>query len=45
MPLIIAQGANESRVKQAEADQMVKALKEKDIPVAYTPMKAMVCAA
>jgi dipeptidyl aminopeptidase/acylaminoacyl peptidase len=34
-PLLIAQGANDPRVKQAEADQMVKALKEKGIPVAY----------
>jgi len=32
IPLIIAQGANESRVKQAEADQIVKALKEKESP-------------
>jgi dipeptidyl aminopeptidase/acylaminoacyl peptidase len=34
-PLLIAQGANVPRVKQAEADQMVKALREKGIPVAY----------
>ena len=34
-PLLIAQGANDPRVKQAEADQMVEALKEKGIPVAY----------
>jgi acetyl esterase/lipase len=32
---LVAQGANDPRVKQAEADQMVKALKDKDIPVAY----------
>jgi hypothetical protein len=34
-PLLIAQGANDPRVKRAEADHMVKALKEKGIPVAY----------
>lgn len=34
-PLLIAQGANDPRVKQAESDQMVAALKEKGIPVAY----------
>lgn len=34
-PLLIAQGANDPRVKQAEADQIVKALQEKGIPVTY----------
>ncbi|MBI1902372.1 MAG: S9 family peptidase [Planctomycetia bacterium] len=34
-PLLIAQGANDPRVKQAEADQIVKAMKEKKIPVCY----------
>lgn len=34
-PLLIAQGANDARVKQAESDQIVKALKAKDIPVTY----------
>jgi dipeptidyl aminopeptidase/acylaminoacyl peptidase len=34
-PLLIAQGANDPRVKQAEADQIVKAMKEKNIPVTY----------
>ena len=34
-PLLIAQGANDPRVKQAESDQIVQAMKEKDIPVTY----------
>jgi dipeptidyl aminopeptidase/acylaminoacyl peptidase len=34
-PLLIGQGANDPRVKQAEADQIVTAMKEKNIPVTY----------
>ena len=34
-PLLIAQGANDPRVKQAEADQIVKAMKDKKLPVTY----------
>ncbi|HKQ48444.1 MAG TPA: S9 family peptidase [Phycisphaerae bacterium] len=34
-PLLIGQGANDPRVKQAEADQIVKAMSDKNIPVAY----------
>jgi dipeptidyl aminopeptidase/acylaminoacyl peptidase len=34
-PLLIGQGANDPRVKQAESDQIVQAMKEKDIPVTY----------
>jgi dipeptidyl aminopeptidase/acylaminoacyl peptidase len=34
-PLLIGQGANDPRVKQAEADQIVAAMKEKGIPVIY----------
>jgi dipeptidyl aminopeptidase/acylaminoacyl peptidase len=34
-PLLIGQGANDARVKQAESDQMVAALKAKGIPVTY----------
>ncbi|MDQ3232438.1 MAG: S9 family peptidase, partial [Pseudobdellovibrionaceae bacterium] len=34
-PLLIGQGANDPRVKQAEADQIVKAMQEKKIPVTY----------
>ncbi|MGC4002602.1 MAG: prolyl oligopeptidase family serine peptidase [Pirellulales bacterium] len=34
-PLLIAQGANDPRVKQSEADQIVKALVDKKIPVTY----------
>jgi dipeptidyl aminopeptidase/acylaminoacyl peptidase len=34
-PLLIAQGANDPRVKQAEADQIVKAMTEKKIAVSY----------
>ena len=34
-PLLIAQGANDPRVKQAESDQIVKAMEENNIPVTY----------
>jgi dipeptidyl aminopeptidase/acylaminoacyl peptidase len=34
-PLLIGQGAHDPRVKQAEADQIVKAMQEKKIPVTY----------
>ncbi len=34
-PLLIGQGANDPRVKQAEADQIVKAMQEKKTPVTY----------
>ncbi|MBC8107929.1 MAG: S9 family peptidase [Anaerolineae bacterium] len=34
-PLLIGQGANDPRVKQAEADQIVAAMNEKKIPVTY----------
>ncbi len=34
-PLLIAQGANDPRVKQSEADQIVKAMTDKKIPVTY----------
>ena len=34
-PLLIGQGANDPRVKQAESDQIVKAMGEKGIPVTY----------
>lgn len=34
-PLLIAQGANDPRVKQAESDQIVEAMKRKGIPVTY----------
>lgn len=34
-PLLIAQGANDPRVKQAEADQIVAAMKKKQLPVSY----------
>ena len=34
-PLLIGQGANDPRVKQAEADQIVNAMKVKNIPVTY----------
>lgn len=34
-PLLIAQGANDPRVKQAESDQIVHALQAKGIPVTY----------
>jgi dipeptidyl aminopeptidase/acylaminoacyl peptidase len=34
-PLLIAQGANDPRVKQAESDQIVAAMREKHLPVEY----------
>ncbi|MCC4602216.1 S9 family peptidase [Xanthomonas melonis] len=34
-PLLIGQGANDPRVKQAESDQIVNAMKTKNIPVTY----------
>ena len=34
-PLLIGQGANDPRVKQAESDQMVAAMQAKGIPVTY----------
>jgi dipeptidyl aminopeptidase/acylaminoacyl peptidase len=34
-PLLIGQGANDPRVKQAESDQIVKAMQEHKIPVTY----------
>ncbi len=34
-PLLIGQGANDPRVKQAEADQIVQAMKAKSLPVTY----------
>jgi dipeptidyl aminopeptidase/acylaminoacyl peptidase len=34
-PLLIGQGANDPRVNQVESDQIVKAMKEKNIPVTY----------
>lgn len=34
-PLLIGQGAQDPRVKQAEADQIVKAMTDKKIPVTY----------
>jgi dipeptidyl aminopeptidase/acylaminoacyl peptidase len=34
-PLLIGQGANDPRVKQSEADQVVAAMQSKDIPVTY----------
>lgn len=34
-PLLIAQGANDPRVKQAESDQIVAAMKKAGIPVTY----------
>ena len=33
--MLIGQGANDPRVKQAESDQIVKAMQEKNIPVTY----------
>lgn len=35
VPLLIGQGANDPRVKQAEADQIFAAMKEKGIPAEY----------
>ena len=34
-PLLIGQGANDPRVKQAESDQIVDAMKARNIPVTY----------
>ena len=34
-PLLIGQGANDPRVKQAESDQIVAAMRARDIPVSY----------
>lgn len=34
-PLLIGQGANDPRVKQAESDQIVQAMQAKQIPVTY----------
>ena len=34
-PLLIGQGVNDPRVKQAESDQIVQAMQAKDIPVTY----------
>ena len=34
-PLLIGQGANDPRVKQAESDQIVKAMQGKNMPVTY----------
>jgi len=34
-PLLIGQGANDPRVKQSEADQIVQAMQQKNIPVTY----------
>jgi len=34
-PLLIGQGANDPRVKQAEADQIAFSMKKKNIPVEY----------
>lgn len=34
-PLLIGQGANDPRVKQAESDQIAKAMQDKKIPVTY----------
>lgn len=34
-PLLIAQGANDPRVKQAESDQIVESMKQKKLPVTY----------
>jgi dipeptidyl aminopeptidase/acylaminoacyl peptidase len=34
-PLLIGQGANDPRVKQAEADQIIEAMRSKGLPVTY----------
>jgi dipeptidyl aminopeptidase/acylaminoacyl peptidase len=34
-PLLIAQGANDPRVKQAESDRIVRAMQERSIPVTF----------
>jgi dipeptidyl aminopeptidase/acylaminoacyl peptidase len=36
-PLLIGQGADDPRVKQAESDQIVKATQAKEIPVTARP--------
>jgi dipeptidyl aminopeptidase/acylaminoacyl peptidase len=36
VPLLIGQGANDPRVKKAEADQIVQAMQAKQLPVTYT---------
>jgi dipeptidyl aminopeptidase/acylaminoacyl peptidase len=38
-PLLIAQGANDPRVKQAESDQIVGAMTQKKLPVTYVLYK------
>ena len=35
VPLLVAQGANDPRVKKAESDQIVEALRSRGIPVEY----------
>lgn len=35
IPVLVAQGANDPRVKQAEAEQVVQALKDKNLPHEY----------
>ena len=35
IPILIAQGANDPRVKQAESEQIVKAMKKKGLPYEY----------
>ena len=41
-PLLIGQGANDPRVKQAESDQIIAAMRAKDLPVSMRsiPMRA-----
>jgi len=39
IPMMIIQGANDPRVKQAEADQIVEAMKAKGIDYEYSPMR------
>jgi dipeptidyl aminopeptidase/acylaminoacyl peptidase len=34
-PLLIGQGANDPRVNQSESDQIVQAMKDRNIPVTY----------
>ena len=34
-PLLIGQGANDPRVKQAESDQIIAAMRAKSLPVTY----------
>ncbi|HEV2294205.1 MAG TPA: S9 family peptidase [Tepidisphaeraceae bacterium] len=34
-PLLIGHGANDARVKKAESDQIVRAMREKNLPVTY----------